>query len=927
MKRILVLSFLFSSIALADAQMIAEMEELYNSLSANDRGRPELALRMADLSFEEARRLRMEAIDDKGKLAQANRFTKKAVGLYRGALQGFKGYFPKATGTKKIKINFQLARLYQDSGKKAQAFGLWEQLAEQKKIQKIQREASLRLAERYENSGSQSQLNLAEKYYNRAFSLCAGGDTCSYINYRKAWIFYRKGQLGNAISTIEKGLVDGKGQLREEAVRDYVVFLSRKSSDGRQELIKIQNFAEKHKRPDLVESLADAYFSSGNRLAGTLVLEEVALKNPSAFNSIRLMEEYYGFRNWQGFQAQSSKLKKQITPELITGLQDKTRDESFEAEKILRRLTVQLDGERKTNPGVVDDFKNTVMIYLSLFPTSKERMKMMDGWLVAEKNPKAKISQLKSWISETKNLRFRKMRAALAQKEKNFEVVAEEMAALAQVEKKASKKREYIYHQAHAYYEKQNYEKSIPLFRQLSQIKESDSRIPDQWAVQSLHLILDVLNLRKNFQEVAQTARTWTNHPRFKSWVKQPKAAELRELPDIIMQADFENAVAKGENPEALVVFEKMCVEKKLLPKSCNNAKILAVKLKSQESLITILEEQKDTKNLTVEYEASGYFARAADLLAKKLNKKSPMKDYLRLALFYELGGDLKKRDSYIKKMIKSPVVRKSWAENEKVIYGTLKDANLVNKSVLKQPYSAEMKLLIAEELQRDGKGSPAIRKMIEKSCKRSGDLWGVYALEKLKSLDAKQAKISFYGRRSKRKFKRRIAGLQKLVKQGNCYLEGGTAQERVIFATLLARAHNKFGQEILDSPIPEGIPEEAIIQVKQSLNQMAMPFVEKGQQFEALGKEQLAKVTDEAEQKKTAALIEGAELSLTVEKAKNTFKPLDVKGIASALTKLKKNPNDVAVLESISQSYKAGGRSRLAAYFDGRIRSLKEGR
>src|SRR6185503_4085858 len=139
------------------------------------------------------------------------------------------------------------------------------------------------------------------------------------------------------------------------------------------------------------------------------------------------------------------------------------------------RLTVQLDGERVSQPKSAEEFKKTVMFYLSLYPNGTERVHMIDGWIAAENNDAAKMNQLKIWIAEeaqagrqNEMVRLRKIRAATAQKVKAFDVVAEEMTALKGYTANAGEKRETIYQAAYAQYQNKDYANSFAKFVELA---------------------------------------------------------------------------------------------------------------------------------------------------------------------------------------------------------------------------------------------------------------------------------------------------------------------------------------------------------------------------------------------------------------------------------------------------------------------------
>src|SRR6185312_1857740 len=98
-------------------------------------------------------------------------------------------------------------------------------------------------------------------------------------------------------------LWDSKGQVREEALRDMIGFLGSVADDGKDSMSLVEKLSEKLKRPQLLSQLADSYFAHGNRKGGVYVLSAVNRKQPTLTGYVRLMEEDYGFRDWDKFQA------------------------------------------------------------------------------------------------------------------------------------------------------------------------------------------------------------------------------------------------------------------------------------------------------------------------------------------------------------------------------------------------------------------------------------------------------------------------------------------------------------------------------------------------------------------------------------------------------------------------------------------------
>lgn len=907
----------FSAIAMADQNYIKEVQSLLDSLPPQDPGRLTLSLRLADALFE-------DTVANPGASA-IHRDRQKALRLYEESL-------PKVSGELSAKVRFQMARLYSDEGQGFQAEKIWKILVNQDTWPVLKRESALRLAEIADQPGK--DLKAAETYYKTALGLCAGLDVCSYCHYRLGWVYQKQNQTAKAVDEMQKALWDSKGNVREESLRDLIGFLALLPGDGKESFGIVELLDAKLHRPSLQADLAEAFYAAGNRQAGTFVLERVNKRSPSMKYHVKLLEEFYGFRDWGKFQTQLNE---------AIAFDDTHQDASWrgdgEIEKTLRRLMVQLDAERLTQSSRTADFKNTVALYLAMFPESPDRHKMIDGWLAAEKEYEPKVNQLKTWIREehkagrTKDeLRLREMRASFAQKIRLLDVIDEEMAVIAEMATTPDKRREALYQRAHALYDKKDYSQSLPLFKEIAQVESA----PDKWAVLSEHLALDIMAQQRAYRDVWTQARSWTENPQFANWERKlpEQAKELEDLKKIATEAEFETAVAQGASAEALKTFEKFCAKDLLLPKSCDNAKILAVKLKKESVLISLLKKEGKLDELTAELEASGRFAEAAVMLEKDLKKKNLLpRDFLKVSLLYELNERNDDRDRLLRNMIGKFSSQNSWGDDEDLVYDTLKEASLLNASSLRLPWKNVNRMRLVGYLEQEGKGNAETRKILTASCENLGPAWVRNAFTELKNLDDQQRQIGFYGRAGKKKFEKRLAGLKKLVAAGDCYLQGADARGRVLMAILLARSQAGLAEEIKASPLPPSLDEEQAAQLKQSLDQMARPFVDKAKDFEALAREQLAKVESPADKAILQEKISYGASEFSPETFMDGFAQTR-KGLAAvpdkqerdtALAVLNENPAERGSLEKLRNYYEHRGEKRLAAYFEGRILQLNK--
>ncbi len=919
--------------AAADPQLARDVENLRNSLPLKDSARPTLTLRLADVLFDQAVELGGNPLASDAEKKQVETLRKKTIALYLEALNGTQ-FHPGVQGALAYKIKFQIARLQQEMGQVDAANKYWKELVEQKELSDLRREAALRLAEYYEKLKTKVSLKEADTYYRLSIELCGEGDLCAYGHFRRAWALREAGDLAAAIDEMQVALFDSKGQVRDEALRDLIVFLSAEKTDGEKALLLIEKLAKQTGRTGLFEELAEAFYSAGNREAGTRALEYVNARTPSLTSQVRLLEEYYGLRKWDKFRlVLDQTFNAAIPPEGVDA----------KSEKILRRLTVQLDGERASRAEYAADFKSVVLLYMHLFPKDKDRFKMMEGWIASETDPTAKTKQIAEWVnapdstlSKAEEIKLREVRLALAVKEKDSAMIEAESAKLAVLVSDAARVREYNYIRSVAIKEQGRADEALALLKTWALSNQPQ----DTWTFRGGLLQVDILLDKKAYAEIAQAAAEWADSPQVASAHKVAKDRKVWDdglalLNRVRDEAKFEAATALGEKQEALDVFQAYCLGQKFLPKSCENARVLAVKLKNQAALITLLKSTGNKTELAAEYEASGYFAEAAELQEKNLGEKSEDTDFLKVALLYELGSRFTDRNRVLEQLTQKMKLRKAAGANEDVIFATLKDAKLLGTSALDLPWGEENRLRLANQLELEGKGSDRTRKELLASKRSAGVAWSRFVMEELAKLDQAQRAIAFYGKRGQAKFKQRLAAMSALEAATEKYFGGADPKTRARIGILLTRAYGDFSKEILNSPTPPELSPEVLAEVKSSLQALADPFLKKAADFEKLTRDQLASISQVSERAALEALLLPETETHQIVKveypapapAVGTAPAVPEEGYKAAITALHDNPGAASALAQIKSFYEAQGKSRLASYFQGRLLQTEAGK
>lgn len=904
--------------------LIQEMEKLRDSLKVEDPARIDLTLRLADLYFDASIK---EGGEGDFKLLKKNRM--KALGLYEHSLNGTDGV-QKAKGLTRLKIQFQLARLLSrlDEFKKAENYYLKVQ-SHPKVPTRMKEQSSLALAEWYEEDAKYPK---AKTNYDLAISLCKTRTSCNYAHYRKAWLFFKDTKLDNAVSEMRASLWSTDIEVRESSLQDLMLFMSNQDTDGLVQLKEIKEISIKLKRPELVHKIAEAFYVAGNRKAGSNLLAHINEQSPSLYFEVRLLEEFYGFRKWDRVENFLGFLEKRSSADIPT-----KKDHAEEVQKILRRYLVQVDAEANVAPDLIPFLKQSIDIYLSIYPNDDLRKKLQQGWIKAENSDELKVIRIGHWIEEdtafgfkpTHIRKLRQTRLSIAQKLGLTDIVIKESLAVAELLKGSVEAEEFEYVAAREYYSQKKYNLAEPMFKKLVE-KESNQVELGKWALLSQNLLLDIYNGQDAFEKIMVQVAFWKNLTKDVSSTKLAKENTLMDK--LSIDAKFAHAVKTKDDPKSLDTFYNFCFAGIKTEKSCANAKILAIKNEDQAKVIKLLEKEGDETTLMSEYELMGRFSDAAKLneklKLKKAGSKAPHELFLKIALLYELDRNLKDRDRILKLLIKKIKKEKSIpTQYENAIYLTLDEAGLINSSSLFLAWSLKRKLRLATLLEQQNP-SRTTQKLILGQDKSQGPIWSRLILKKVQKPFFKIGKISFYGRYSKHRFKKRTKAINNFVKTAKTHLNGADLETRIYLLHMLERAYGQMGEDILATPLPPGLDEATMASVQIKLQTMAEPFDKVRDDYDKLYKEHLAQL-DPASlvrvQKNFDVRISDYSNLVPLEEINvQEVVALDTNHIVDQHKKLHLVPTDKVALGELHSYYTAKKYPRLAAYFTGRIESLE---
>ncbi len=905
--------------------LIEEMESLRDSLSLDDPARVELTLRLADLYFDISIK---EGGEGDHKTLRVNRL--KALNLYKHSLNGT-GRVKKAKGLTRIKIEFQMARLLTRLNEHRMAERHYFNVVRDKKTpQKMSEQSFLALAEWYEEDG---RYRKAVSYYDKALKLCSVRSACNYAHYRKGWLYFKDTQLDLAIREMKSSLWASEKEVREPSLTDLLLFMSNADTDGLKELGYIKKLSTQLKRPELIRQLTEAYYVAGNRRAGSNLLAYLNEQNPNLYYEVRLLEEFYGFRNWNKVDEYLKVMENRSFADI-----PQKKEEASEVRKIFRRFLVQVDSETQVISELNNFLKRSIDIYLSIYLNDELRKKLQQGWLKAEKDEKKKVERLGRWIREDLSFGFdmksirqlRQSRLSLAQKLKMSEVVIEESLAIAKHLKGHQEADEFTYVAAREQYGLKNYFKALPLFISLVDraiVTQSFSK----WAILSQNLILDIFNHQKNYKKIIDQVERWQ---------KVTEGLETKEIlrekvamNKILIEARFEKAVQMLDSPKSLQVFYDFCFQKVFIKKSCSNAKVLAVKFRDQEKLVKLLEREGNEKALMVEYEIMGRFSEAARLQEKinlkPIGFKSGYDLFLKIALLYELDQNWSERNRVLKMMLKKMKREREIPKDyEDILFLALDEANLIGPRSLSLAWSLSKKLSLASrlELERPNKKT---QKILLGQKENQGPVWSKLILKKIQKSFASVGRIKFYGRRSRRLFKRRNRAIERFAMVAKSHLEGADLETRVYLLHMLKTTYQKMVEDIMATPLPPGLDSETLAQVQEQLRGMALPFEKVYQDYDHLLEEQMNSFEGRQNQLRIrnnlkVKIVSYADFISLEKKEKRDLMLVDYAPTKEFKKKLLIEPANKETLSKLLGFYQSNKMVRLAAYYTGRLENLK---
>jgi hypothetical protein len=326
---------------------------------------------------------------------------------------------------------------------------------------------------------------------------------------------------------------------------------------------------------------------------------------------------------------------------------------------------------------------------------------------------------------------------------------------------------------------------------------------------------------------------------------------------------------------------------------------------------VSLLKFQKRTSEAIRVLESSARFTEAAKQMEEHLTDTSAVREFIHIAILYEIDGREDPRDRVLKQLMTRLKGQKfESSDEEHLVLATLTDAKLNNESALSLRWSSSSKCKLLHDIIESGSSNKRHIDDLLRCPTAPGPGWSRLAMTRARELDSTQAKIDFYSGNSKQKFQQRLSAIQRLAKEVDRLLPAADALTYQQLASLTAKAYEDFANKIIETPLPDGIPESEVNEVKTALSDTAEPFLRKRDAY--------AKLADDPDH--------GGDTKNSNPKAARQLQLAGMNNeVLSARDALKKDPLSPEKLKTMRDTYSKFGNPRVASYFEGRIRQLQE--
>ncbi len=941
--------------------LIDKLQRVYTNLAPNDTSKVPVGMRLADLLADRARVASMKDLDSGCTVCTAGKEDReRALRLYQDAL-------PSAPVSSKGRVMIQIGHLYELNGDEKEAIKYYQTTLSSDNAAIAGADANLSLAEIF---FKKNQFKDAQPYYAKVLADPKAGSR-GLAAYRLAWCELNNGDLAAGLEQLKQilrtkelqsksGIAEGNAdrQFVEEVSRDLATWMA-KGAITQADVDELAKLTPEVSRLATMVTLAAELDRSGKKPEALMVWQFVQHTAPQP--DVRLEAQIRIIPLLWKEDATDESLKT-FDSALSTWreIHGCGRADCTENQKSLRAFLVNWNQTEKKKPS--ENLLKAYREYLKTFPNDaemaewgsqaaagREDWKTATEWMhlaVVEYSGKKDNDKLESaLLSELEIGEMSKDKALWGVQAQNYLTMSP----------KKTKAFEVRYQQARNLYDGGDNKAARDQLRVLA----LEPAAPRELRVQAAHLSLDALNLMKDEANLGADAQI------FATTFGGETAQEFKE----IKYKTSMNGVAKladGNAEQAFVTLAAVDTssigddDKKLYLK---NKIILAEKTKRFDIAASTTDDYLALKNLTAEEREFGLskkawlselrldFVTAMQMTKGLQSTLKPDQKALKLAIYADLSGTESQAyyqqylnvgtDPAVKQAIAAQLVRKNktpMTELNKQSAILAKDpellARLYTEIYIKNPDSKTLAKMLSD-------------KRIEKTA-WGRSLFRVWAIGEIQPLATKLAGMTVDSKTQKTMastIKTRAVDLAKLEKVVQKTIEAGDWTTELVGLSVLAKESERFYQEILSLPVPEGLSGEDESQYLQLLTQQASPYKNRADTAKAKvtelwatagWKEALQKSLNDAGEFKSLAVAEIDALKSVADKenlaaieaiqaspAAVATKPT-AQVLEQARNEVRQNPVDRARIEKLLSLEKQAGDFAMVHYLEGRLQQEK---
>lgn len=834
--------------------LIEKLTQVNLNLAPNDSSKTSITLRLGDLHAERARRLANAELNQGCTTCTAgDRDRKKAIEMYNSVL-------PQLQSDQKARVLTQVGHLHELTGQEAKAISIYEQLLKNENPS-IASEAQLSLAEVY---FKKRNYPLALEHYNKVKQ--SHPTQKGLATYRAGWSLFNMNRMDAAAAELKAvlssqellsrtvgGAVSVDKQFQEEVSRDYATFLSRLPFSEKH-IEELYTLSPENAKLAHTQYLASEYERLG-QVPAAIAAWRFVIQRQS--NPQQRLEGHVHLAQLQAQHQQRDKAVQDFSQSLdLWKSLGACTDDSCKNLKIrLKQFVVDWSAleKKEASPELLDAYKQ----YLAVFPEEHDlrlwqaqaaqkkgehEFAMNENLFVADSLTQSKApltDQQKTWL-ETALLGAIES-AELSKKNENID-----KATSAYLAKSIDRKKEIDvrYQRAQLVYEMGQNEAAAEQFKALA----LDKKAPADIRSKSADLAMDALVLLKDDVRL----EAWSSEL---SKALPSQAASLQSvarksvLTQSSQQATSGNLEAawatlmrfesKGASPDEKITYlkNKLILAEKL--GKLQPARDAAEELLRQPALADVDREFALSRKAWLA-ELQFDFAGALAATEKMKMTGEEEQKFLKLALLADLAG--KDATGYYRQYLKvvkdkdkavavaSELVRKlNYSEKElEAQRKTLEQNSDVYAQMIYEVYAHSGNAKLLDRITNDKNlaatpfGSAALRSKLLAAY--------IPLRDKIKGSvidSSSQGKLA-------KSLKMRVAYLDEAEKQAMKAVDAQEWASQVVFLSLVAQENERFYNEVLSLPVPEGLSGEEEQQYLSLLSQQAGPHQTKANDIKA---------------------------------------------------------------------------------------------